>query len=159
MSLNMTLPKYVFVCQTIAVNEAPGIIFNRVNSFPRSATYQDFGTRGMYLRREWVITSHSKLRDVITYPCLKDLLLASTSTKIRHWTGSASIYTMTCRISAPSHYLDQWRLLKIRRQWAVFNDNINETNQITVTKLQFKLSSVIRHQFVQGCEIMLAISC
>ena len=37
----------------------------------------DFAARSRYLRQWWVITPHSKLRDVITYPCLRYLLLAT----------------------------------------------------------------------------------
>ena len=39
-------------------------------------SYVDFVARSWYLRQGQVITSHSELRDVITHPCLRYLLLA-----------------------------------------------------------------------------------
>ena len=39
----------------------------------------DFVVRNRYLMQGKVITSHSKLRGVITYPCLRYLLLATKS--------------------------------------------------------------------------------
>ena len=41
--------------------------------------FDDFVVRSRYLRQGKVITSHSKLWDVITYPCLRYLLLATKS--------------------------------------------------------------------------------
>ena len=40
---------------------------------------EDSVASSRYLRQGWVITSHSKLRDVITYPCLNYLFLATRS--------------------------------------------------------------------------------
>ena len=39
-------------------------------------TYVDFVARSRYPKQGWVITSQSKLRDMITYPCLRYLFLA-----------------------------------------------------------------------------------
>ena len=44
-----------------------------------ATTYEDFGARSRYLRQGKVITSHSLLWDVITYTCLRYLLLAPKS--------------------------------------------------------------------------------
>ena len=44
--------------------------------------FEDFGAKSMYLRQGYVITSHSLLWDVITYPCLSYLLLAPKSSFI-----------------------------------------------------------------------------
>ena len=41
--------------------------------------YVDFAARSRYLREGWVITSHSLLWGVITYPCLRYLFLAPKS--------------------------------------------------------------------------------
>ena len=44
--------------------------------------YEDFDARGRYLRQGYVISSHSLLWDVITYPCLRYLLLATKSSYV-----------------------------------------------------------------------------
>ena len=49
---------------------------------------EDYVASSRYLRQGWVITSYSKLRDVITYPCLRYLLLATKSSIIDASSGS-----------------------------------------------------------------------
>ena len=62
--------------------------------------YEDFVARSKYLRQGWVITSHSLLWDVITYPCLRYLLLATKSTYGLLWTWILFQYEyhFSCRI-------------------------------------------------------------
>ena len=47
-----------------------------------SISYEDFVARSRYLNQGYVITSHGKMWDVITYPCLRYLLLATKSSYI-----------------------------------------------------------------------------
>ena len=47
--------------------------------YRKQYTYEDFGAKSRYLRQGSVIKSHSKLWDVITYPCLRYLLLTPKS--------------------------------------------------------------------------------
>ena len=54
-------------------------------------TYEDFGARSRYLRHALVITSHSKLWDVITYACLRYLLLVPKCSTIPWTPSEASI--------------------------------------------------------------------
>ena len=52
---------------------------------------EDFFARSRYLRQGLVITSHNKLWDAITYPCLRYLLLAKKSSNVVHFV-EASVY-------------------------------------------------------------------
>ena len=54
-------------------------IFEFKNSFH---IYEDFVAKNRYLRQWYVITFHNKLWDVINYPCLRYLLLATKSSYI-----------------------------------------------------------------------------
>ena len=73
-------------------------------------THEDFGARSRYLRQGEVTTSHSKLRGVMTYPCLRYPLLAPKSSyhRLHNRNGnirlySQDIYETTDRISWYNH--------------------------------------------------------
>ena len=58
----------------------------------------DFVARSRSLRQAYIITSHSKLPDVITYPCLRYLLLTPKSSYIPDHHSCIIIHTSVKRI-------------------------------------------------------------
>ena len=53
----------------------------------RSGSHEDFVARSRYLRQGYVITSRSLQWDVITYPCLRYLILATKSSHVTWFMG------------------------------------------------------------------------
>ena len=97
----------LFVNSSISPSSTSGIYQSLLFSWQIRKTYEDFGIRSRYLRQGLLITSHSKLWDVITYTCLRYLLLTPKSTYVDiciHWLQSPDVVLRCCM----TYGLVQW---------------------------------------------------
>ena len=80
---------------------------------------------------------------------------------LRQWIGLTLIQIMTCRHTAPSHYLNQWWVivnwtLRNKLQWIFFFIKIRI---ISSTKMHMKISSAKMRSFCPGGDELMNVEC
>ena len=104
---NYLCPKIDAGLAHVSCKRYPGGNFtgNEAQWYPFFNIYEDFGARSRYLRQLKVIANHSSLWDAITYPWLRYLLLATTSSYIYIYHAGRNKYI-------------HWSIMRFPLNWA-----------------------------------------